>query len=361
MRIEAAGQNPYGNTFGNRYDEQRKRTERAYQQTLAYAAIPDRDLYRIAEIDASKDDKYRAKSILPLLLAIPAADTFISSVAADGKFLTLPQISKDGKNIELLVGMSPGRLSRKLGKFASSAAGWSAALGGAVVYNTALNKVSEVSPAYRKFRQNHPVLDMFLNLLGFGAVLLGAFNLWNNAGSLISKKLPGTAEEVVNKLRSLGEKIDNSGFNKKVIEPLGENISKQASKHPAAALGVIAAAGLTIPIIVISSLFKIAMDKKEKKEKVEDTYRHLLAGRQTCRKEIQQLVNGQIQEAVAKQANIEAEKAFDEACKIIIAKSIAKTMREETAQEESPKASGENARIAGTKSDTPDVHGTSNA
>ena len=245
-----------------------------YMDAVRIANLKDQELLSIAKADANKDDKYKAKTYTTALIGIPVADTLIS-----GAFSRAPGLS--------------GKLST-MGKVG---AGWIGAFALAGLYNGMVDKITAVSPVIKRSEDRHPIISSILRLAGFAAVLVGAHKAISKLATTLPAKLPKTAAILAETKSKAASFINNSSLNKKVITPIKNKIAETAVKHPKVAGYGLTALALSVPALVIGTIFKSITDKNEKSEKIKDTYQNLLAARELNRMQLNLINSGLIANA----------------------------------------------------------------
>ena len=263
---------------------------KAYQQAVLIANMKDEQLLSLAKADANKDKKYKLGTYTAALVGVPVVDTFVSGALSEAP-----------------------KLSGKLGTMGKVAAGWGGAFMLAGLYNGFVDKVSAVSPVVKNFEEKHPVIASLLSLAGFAAVLVGAHKGIGKASEVFVNKFPKIAESMSNLKSSVADTINNSKFNEKIVQPAKTKIVELAQKYPKTARITIGAAVLSVPFMVMGTLFKLFTEKYEKAEQVKDTYKKLAEAREINRVVLNKINNGIVDEPIVNLANLEAERELDEA------------------------------------------------
>ena len=286
----AFGQKDNGGTgnksyrYPDEYVMRRRAMYDTYRRTVEYANLSDQQLFKIAKLDASKDDKYKFNTYAAALVGVPVADTFIRGTLSEAP-----------------------KLSGKLKTMGAIGAGWIGALALAGIYNGVVDKVTAVSPTLRRTEDRHPVITSILRLAGFAALLVGATKGMGKLKTTVAKKFPGFVKDYHKMAKSLGDKINNSSFNKKFVSRIKGKAIELANKHPKLAGATLSTLLLAAPFVAAGTLFKAITDKNEKSAKIADTYRKLASARELNRRELDRIHSGVIldkfNESIAKRVD----------------------------------------------------------
>ena len=229
---------------------------RAYMDAVRTANLTDKQLLSIAKQDANRDSKYKVGTYAATLAAVPAIDTFMAGLATE----------------------SP-KLSGKLGAMGKTAAGWAGVFALAGLYNSAVQKITAVSPVMQKFEDKHPVIKALLSLAGFAALLIGGQKGLKKLAEVLPKKMPGVVADIAKSKAAVAEFINNTKLNTKVLKPIKDKVVAWAAKHPKVASTSLSALALSVPFMAMGALFKAFTDKAEKSEQIKDNYNRLVDAR----------------------------------------------------------------------------------
>ena len=283
---QAANSRHYEKQTQDGIDARQRRMAKAYRDAVNMANLTDKQLLAIAKKDAHRDDKHKMKTYAAALVGIPALD-----VAAKGVLTKAP------------------KLSGKLSTMGKAAVGWGGVFALAGLYNGAVEKVTAVSPVFKRFEEKHPALSSLLGLTGFAATIIGAEAGVDKLAKVLPKKFPGVASDLGKMSAKVANVINESKITKKVLKPLKDKVVAFALKNPKATKVGVATLAFAAPALAVGALFKGLTDKAEKSEQIKETYNKLAKAREANRKAVQ-LVNSRIiNEPLAVAANIAAQEA----------------------------------------------------
>lgn len=285
--------------YVEKYGTDSENLGRAYQRAVAMANLKDEQLLTLAKADAHRDDKYKKNTYAAALIGLPAVDTFVS-----GAFSKAP------------------KLAGKLGTMGKTAAGWGGAFALAGLYGGMVNKVSAVSPVVRNFEDKHPVIKSLLTLAGFAAVLIGAHKGVSKVAEVLPKKFPEIAAGVAKLKSGVAETINNSKLSTKIAQPLKAKLVAFAQKHPRTAGTMISGLALSVPVMLIGTLYKMFTEKSEKAEQIKDTYKQLAVACEMNRQIVSKIAERVSDEPLVNAANALANKELNEAKEEVEAESV---------------------------------------
>lgn len=225
---------------------------------LAYAKSYDED-----------SEKKHRKSALRMFYAIPIVDSLASGVLLEKLEKQVKTSKKAKKAMTELVNPN---LSERVGIAAKRGALWAGAIAIVGTYCKIKNKIISKSPSLQDFEQRHPLLSLMRD---FG--LLGSIYIAGKMG-LGSDKVKNIREksEIVksfNKLgKTVGNVIDESTFNKKIVPEISKCSKTISKKAPWAAIAGKFALANSVLILFGAAIVKMIAHERKESKKVENAY-----------------------------------------------------------------------------------------
>ena len=221
------------------------------QEMKRFASLDDADLHYIASFEPNEKLKKTKRGVFnTLFLALPAADVLMTSAAKNAN------------------------LSGKISAGARQAGRWAAlfAVGGAVLFGLK-NFVNEKVPALADADKKIPVLGFAVDFGAMTAGILGLKKLNQFAAGVINKKFPKQLAYLHKNIKSpLKNALNNSTFNKKLVEPLN---SRAFSSVNGWGRSLKIAEALLSPVILSAAFFKGLTSIKEAQKETFENYAFL--------------------------------------------------------------------------------------
>lgn len=259
-------QSPLENLSGLSQKEKKELMNAYYDKAVKMANMSDKDLLSIAKYDAHRNDKYKAGTYAATLAAVPVVDTFVNGITTNAP-----------------------KLSGKLGVMGKTALTWGGVFALAGLYNTAIQKISAVSPAMQKFEDKHPIIKSLLSLAGFAGILIGGQKGIAKLAEVLPKRMPGVVADLAKARTSVANFINNSKLNAKILKPAKDKVVQWAVKHPKTSSIALSTLALSVPFMAMGALFKAFTDKSETAKQVKDNYAALVKVRNDSRKTVKMI------------------------------------------------------------------------
>lgn len=226
----------------------RKKHAKEFKEMNAFASLDDSDLMQIASYEPNQKLLKTQKGIFnTLFFALPAADVLITSAA---------------KNTNL---------SGKISAGIKQAGSWAAVFGvGALVLGGAKRIVNNNVPQLNDADKKYPALSFVTDFALLFASLTGFYKLNKSATRYINKNYSKQVDYFRKSIKApLKTALNNSAFNKKVVEPLNAKAFKSANGW-GRSLKIVEA--FLAPVILTATLFKGLNSAKQNKKEAYGNY-----------------------------------------------------------------------------------------